>query len=154
MKSCSAKADQRMGCLQFIRHGNPAQGVSVAGCGIYATFGKSLRKLRRIRCPIISAAFQAVMHRGIVMADAVCDRQNIWHLRYLLRCFFLFEESEHLRKHHPSQNAQHQQVQRIEHIEKPLVKRLFAAAFAVVAVLYQRYHQKDTQLEQTTPHGF
>ena len=49
---------------------------------------------------------------------------------------FLLPVLLHLRKHHPTKNPQHQQVQRIEHIEKPLVKRLFAAAFAVVAILY------------------
>ena len=42
-------------------------------------------------------------------------------------------------------------MRRIKEIEKPFMKRLFAAAFSVIAKLNEERNQKDSKLEQSPP---
>ena len=85
--------------FQFVHHGDPAQRVRITGCCIYAAFLETLRKPCRIDCRFVQTLLQIGMHCRIAAADAVGYRQNKRHIRYLFRCFFLFEESEHACPH-------------------------------------------------------
>ncbi|GEM_PF-1369234 len=86
----------------LFRHYNVSAGaMQCPACSANAEILSYSAVVTKINCKssLSMSTPQSSMHCRIAAADAVGYRQNTRHIRYLFRCFFLFEESVHACPH-------------------------------------------------------